>query len=108
VVGTAGAIEAIAQATIPGSSFADFIRRYVPDLGERDPRLDFLYGTVRSGHFHAGAVPLDRSHGPAFHPLIGRDYVMNANLTFQAEQLTWRAIASWLRELAQREEAPAR
>jgi hypothetical protein len=91
------AVEAISKADPTGNGFSEFMRKNVKSLSDPDPVLDFLYGTARSGHFHAGEFPLgehDRSELiPAF---MSSEYVEKTNLVRVSFAITREAIINWL------------
>jgi len=49
-----GAIEAICQGGGDRGSFSDFVRERLWEPTALDEILDWVYGSVRSAHFHAG------------------------------------------------------
>jgi len=90
-------IEAICKSTRTIDSPSAFIRKY--SIGAiNDEFLDFLYGEIRSGHFHAGTVPLDNEKSIPFHPLFTADYLLQSNLTEQGFSITRQAIINWIME----------
>lgn len=98
------AIDAIVTAMKPTfTSVSDFVRRYCTGLGPNDPVLDFIYGAVRSGHFHAGSVPLDGNPQIPFHPLMEPTFYRQAVESHRAQTITRTAIGGWLKEIAARD-----
>lgn len=88
-------IDALCKAigTITGPS--EFIRKYAHDVANEE-LLEFLYGKVRSGHFHSGDTPLDNKESIPFHPFFTADYLLLSNLTDQGFWTTRKAIVGWL------------
>jgi hypothetical protein len=98
------AIDAVVSAMKPTfHSVSDFIRPYCTGLDPHDPVLDFIYGSVRSAHIHAGSAPLHEDHQIPFHPLMGPAHYRQAVASFRAQSITRTAIGGWLREIAARE-----
>jgi len=91
------AIEAICQSMGSINSPSEFIRKYSPDRVSEE-FLDFLYGKVRSGHFHAGSMPLDKNDSVPFHPFFSADYLLQSHLTREGFFITRKAIAHWILE----------
>lgn len=81
--------------TMKGPS--DFIRRYAPET-VNDEILDFLYGKVRSAHFHAGETPLDNKDFIPFHPFFTSNYLLQEHLKDQGFWITRKAILAWVLE----------
>ena len=62
-----------------------------------EPVLKFLYGTVRSGHFHAGEFPLGEYDLLEFHRgFMSSAYTENTNLRRKGFEVTREAIVNWL------------
>jgi hypothetical protein len=88
-------IEAICKSTGKIDSPSAFIRKY--SIGTiNEEFLKFLYGEIRSGHFHAGSVPLDNDKSIPFHPLFTADYLLQSDLTQQGFSITRQAIINWI------------
>lgn len=90
------AIEALSATE--GSGFSDFMRRYcrMPEA-ELKPYLDFLYGSVRSSHFHAGGFPLGEYDAVDFpDAFLSSEYADRSRRQRASMSLTHEAIANWL------------
>jgi hypothetical protein len=91
------AVEALSKSDPSTNSFSDFMRKNVKSLADPEPVLKFLYGTVRSGHFHAGEFPLgeydlmDFSRG-----FMSSEYIASTNLRSIGFTVTREAIVNWL------------
>jgi hypothetical protein len=95
------AVDAIVSATKPSfTSVSDFVRRYCPEAEITDAFLDYLYGPVRSGHFHAGSAPLDNYGQMFFYPLMEPATARSSLMSINAGIVLRRAIGRWLRECA--------
>lgn len=51
------AVDALTASEPPLNSFSGLVRNYSQSFPELDSLLDFLHGSVRSAHFHAGNFP---------------------------------------------------
>jgi hypothetical protein len=79
------------------SGFSEFMRRYVTSTSELDGVIDYLYGTVRSGHFHSGEFPMGEfAPQKFFDPLMDSESIARTDLRFLAHKLTREAIVNWL------------
>jgi hypothetical protein len=90
-------IEALSKTESP-DGFSNFMRKYccLPGV-EIDPFLEFLYGSARSSHFHAGAFPLgecDRQDFPK--AFMSSEYIDKSQRLQTSMLLMHRAIATWL------------
>lgn len=92
------AVEAIANANAEGTSFSDFMRKHANLSSDYDDFLQFLYGNVRSGHFHSGAFPLGDFLGARFDFLMDSDALTQHHVQFQGHRLLRRVIANWILE----------
>ncbi|THD52028.1 MAG: hypothetical protein E8A46_13945 [Bradyrhizobium sp.] len=91
------AVEALSKSDPSTDHFSEFMRKNVSSVGNLDPILKFLYGTARSGHFHAGEFPLgeyDLSEFPR--ALMSSDYIANSHLRRISFAVTREAIINWL------------
>lgn len=91
------AVEAISAAIPEIAGFSQFMRKYAPAMDNLDPLLDYLYGTVRSAHFHAGSFPLGDFMATGF-DLTDSDQLERFTLSYTAQQLIRQAILLWARE----------
>ena len=94
------AVEAVCQADDTSKGFSDFMRKYVTSQGDLDKILDYLYGVVRSSHFHAGQFPMGEFQRRSFFdPLMDADTVQRGSLHRTCYELTREAIVNWLETL---------
>ncbi len=89
------AVEAITTIDADYNGFSDFMRRNLPNTDGLDKFLDWLYSSVRSAHFHAGAFPLGdfSSYGFEFPNWESHDKV---NKQFTSHKIIRQAIMSWV------------
>jgi hypothetical protein len=91
------AVEALSKADPSVNGFSEFMRKTVKSITDLNSILNFLYGTVRSGHFHAGEFPLgehDRMEFPR--AFMGSEYITKSNLRLTSFAVTREAIINWL------------
>jgi hypothetical protein len=94
------AVEAIAQADASAASFDEFMHKYIASTAGFDNLLDYMYGSVRSAHFHAGEFPLGeyaRTH--LFDPLMDSESVQLSNIHRVCYELTREAIVNWMESI---------
>lgn len=91
------AVEAITQSMREYSSFADFVRSFAPAAHDLEPLINYLYGSVRSAHFHAGAFPLGDFKAFGF-DLTNADRWQAHTLSYDAQHMIRGAILSWVRQ----------
>jgi hypothetical protein len=78
--------------------FSNFMRKYCGlPAAEIAPFLEFLYGSARSSHFHAGAFPLG-GYGREDFPkaFMSSDYTDKSQRLQTSMILMHHAIATWL------------
>lgn len=91
------AVEAIAKGTKEYRSFSDAVRANVEDRPGLEEMLAFLYGSVRSAHFHSGEFPMGEFDLiPFFDPLMDPDVFERQGIQRQGYLVTREAIISWL------------
>jgi hypothetical protein len=91
------AAEAIVSATPDYKGFSDFVRAHVIPRDDLDPLLDYLYGRVRSAHFHAGEFPSGEFARQAFFdPLSDATDLIRFGLEWRGSELLREAIVSWI------------
>jgi hypothetical protein len=91
------AVEAISNAEKSCKSFSDFIRKYAMTATSMDDLLNYMYGAVRSAHFHAGQFPLGEYAGTRFFdPLMDSDQIYNSNIHRMCFEITREAIINWI------------
>lgn len=95
------AVEALSSADPDNVGFSNFMRRYVtprPDT-EISRTLEYLYGNVRSGHFHSGSFPFgefDCHH--YFDPLMDLISATRDMNRWDWHALVREAIVNWMRQ----------
>jgi hypothetical protein len=91
------AVEALSHAETDKIGFSEFMRRYVKSDSDLDPLLQYLYGTVRSAHFHGGEFPLGEFDlGSAALVNLGPEYLDLANRKFASNRATREAVLNWI------------
>ena len=94
------AIEAISKADSECKGFSDFIRKYAKSMTNTDALLDYMYGTARSAHFHAGEFPLGEFGTQRFFdPLMDSDYVQQSHVHRMCFEIIREAIVNWIFDL---------
>ena len=74
------------------------MRTHVRSESVLDEILEYMYGTARSAHFHAGAFPsgeFDRTEA-IWNPLMDVDAVQRDSIHRACYELTREAIVNWL------------
>jgi hypothetical protein len=97
---TIAAAEAITQADRSYDGFKGFMRTHLKGA-PTDPFLNYLYGNVRSAHFHAGHFPLGE-FGPGYsNILMDPEWVRASRLRWDGVTAVRDAIIDWcLRKVA--------
>ena len=73
------------------------MRKNVKSLADPTAILTFLYGAVRSAHFHAGEFPLGEYDLLEFpRAFMSSEYIESTNLRPKGFELTREAIVNWL------------
>ncbi len=94
------AVEAISKADPTVNSFSAFMRKYVHSRTDIERELDHLYGSVRSGHFHAGQFPLgEYNEMDSGGPFMNMESAVNDQLNFACQGLVREAVVNWLVEM---------
>jgi len=94
------AVDAISKADPTCKGFSDFVRKFARSRPNTDVLLDYLWGTVRSGHFHAGEFPLGEfDTNRFFDPLLDPDSLEQSRIHTMCFELTREAIVNWIFEL---------
>lgn len=94
------AVEVVCQADPTCKSFSDFMRKYIVSQIDLDKILDYLYGGVRSAHFHGGEFPMGEfRRQPFFDPLMDAEVMQRSLLHSACYELTREAIVNWLASL---------
>lgn len=94
------AVEAISKADSDCKGFSDFIRKYAKPVANTDSLLDYMYGTARSAHFHAGEFPLGEFGTQRFFdPLMDSDYVQQSHIHRMCFETIQEAIVNWIFDL---------
>ena len=86
-----GAIDAIANSY--GKQWKDFMREIIPDIDNNI--LDYLYGTVRSAHWHSGALPM-RENDPRTSDLTNPNHINIFMKRRKAESILRKGIITWV------------
>lgn len=101
------AVEAIARADPSAPTFGEFMRRYVASRTGVDNLVEYMYGSVRSAHFHAGEFPLGEfSRVAFFDPLMDPEDAELTMIHFACFELTREAIVNWMVSLVPGGETP--
>jgi hypothetical protein len=91
------AVEAISAADNTVKGFSEFMRKYVKSSGDIESLLQYLYGSARSGHFHAGAFPMGEfSRQNYFDPLIDIDTAHHDSIHRSCDDLIREAVVNWM------------
>ncbi len=94
------AVEAIAVGGKTASSFAEFMRKHITSTSDLDEILDYMYGSVRSAHFHSGEFPLGEfARVQFFDPLMDSESLERSSLHRVCYELTREAIVNWMSSL---------
>lgn len=94
------AVEAISKADQSCNGFSEFMRKHVRSVSNIDQLLDYLYGSVRSAHFHAGSFPLGEfAEERYFDPLMDCEMVQNSEIHRLCFEVTREAIVNWISDL---------
>lgn len=101
-------IEAICKTENSKSNFSGFMREHVGSSDRIEKLLEYLYGSVRSAHFHGGEFPTGEFsrhyHFDAFSDVNDFD---RDSMHRECFQLTRRAIVSWMLSLIANDEVAA-
>lgn len=89
------AVEAITTTDSDYTNFSDFMRKNLSGIDGLDKFLNWLYGSVRSAHFHAGVFPLGdfSSYSFEFPDWESHDKV---NKQFSSHGIIRQAIMTWV------------
>ena len=95
------AVEAISKADDQCKGFSDFMRKHVSSPKDNEKALAYLYGAVRSAHFHAGEFPMGEfNRSPfGFDPLMDFETMARENFHRVCYELTREAIVNWLSQM---------
>lgn len=94
------AVEAVCQADRTCKGFGDFMRRYVASRSDLDQILNYLYGDIRSAHFHGGEFPMGEFRRQSFFdPLMDAEATQRDALHRLCHELTREAIVNWVIQL---------
>jgi hypothetical protein len=94
------AVEAIVKTTGKYSSFSDFVRRYSLDLDASEAMLGYMYGDVRSAHFHSGEFPLGEypEQISLFGPILDPEYGDNLPIARKGAFILRSAVIRWIQD----------
>lgn len=91
------AVEAICKTEDPGGNFSAFMRKHVRSYSDIDDLLNYLYGSVRSAHFHSGEFPNGEfSRTYYFDPLMDAENTHRDAIHRACFQITREAIIRWI------------
>lgn len=94
------AVEAMSTADKTCNGFSEFMRRYITSRTDFDDILDYLYGNVRSGHFHGGEFPMGEFSRPGyFDALMDMDTMERDSVHRACYELTREAIVNWMQSV---------
>jgi hypothetical protein len=94
------AVEAASAGDSTAGRFAAFVRKHVSPRPDREKQINYLYGAVRSAHFHAGAFPLGEFDRPAIFDLVTDPMAAECSiLQWQCVKLVREAIITWVASL---------
>jgi hypothetical protein len=94
------AVEAIAKCDPSAPSFGEFMRKHTTARAGIDQLLDYMYGSVRSGHFHAGEFPLGEfDRASFFGPLMDFESLQQTSIHRACYEVTREAIVNWMASL---------
>jgi hypothetical protein len=91
-----GAVDALSKADKSCKGFSEFMRKYMSDRDHLDEFLDFLYGSVRSAHFHSGQFPIGEFTLRSFSRFIDYHEIHKDAVLRECFKLTRDVIISWL------------
>ena len=77
-------------------SFSKFMETYLAERYDKE-LADFLYGNLRSGHFHAGEV-FFTEYNLTLDISLDRNYQKKANIYFRSKSNLRQAMISWIEE----------
>src|SRR5207237_7598719 len=93
------ALDAISRAHGSRKTISEFIRKFANPAPDRDRLIDYLWGVIRSAHFHSGEFPLGEfSSGRFFEPLIDAEQTTQEELHLACHVLTREVIVKWVDE----------
>lgn len=91
------AIEAISEADPDCDGFSQFMRKHVKSQGNLEYIIEYLYGNVRSAHFHAGAFPLGEFVSQRYFDAFREFDRMEADVLHRVcFEVTREAIVNWM------------
>lgn len=91
------AIDAISQANGSRAILADFIKKYASPSPDLDSITEYLWGSIRSAHFHGGEFPLGEFSQVRFvEPLMDTRETTQEMLNRYCYDLTREVIVQWM------------
>lgn len=91
------AIEAISKADKTSKNFGEFVRKHVASKKNLEEILDYMYGKVRSGHFHSGEFPLGEYNRETFiDPFMDSDLVEQMEIHDTCHEIVRKTIVNWI------------
>jgi len=95
------AVESIVKTCKSHKSFSDFMRDMLGGSDNIDGILDYIYGKVRSGHFHAGEFPVgDFGSRDIFGPAMNFSGMPERLMQYRGRDMIWKAISQWVARIA--------
>lgn len=90
-------VEAISKADHECKGFSDFVRKYTTSTANLDNLLNYMYGTARSAHFHAGEFPLGEfSSKCIFDPLLDSKHIDLSHVHRKCYEIIREPIVNWI------------
>jgi hypothetical protein len=91
------ALDAISQAHGQKRVLTEFVRKYTREPSLADGVVDYLWGSIRSAHFHGGEFPLGEfSPARLMDPLMGVESTNQQNLQLFIYPLIREVIVRWI------------
>jgi hypothetical protein len=94
------AAEVLSEADPSCKGFRDFVTKYAPPRPENAMMLEYLWGSIRSAHFHAGAFPLGEFTSFSVDPFFDSDQMDRDELHRRCGDVLREAMVNWLLRVA--------
>jgi hypothetical protein len=92
-----GAIEALSAIDTEVNSFSAFMRKYLPLVPNDEQLLDYLYGDIRSSHFHSGKFDLGEFSVQRHMDIVSSPQTaIRHRQQYRCFELTRQAIVNWM------------
>ena len=92
-----GAIESIQQTASDEKSFSEFMRKYDPSSNSK--LSDYIYGKVRSAHWHGGEFAMGDNESAWKESLTNQDSMIRFNIIKNGRKSMRTAILNWVDSL---------